>query len=233
MYVRNGITYLPDAVKVDMLANTSKFNSTAGMLALLSNMVSTSDSFNLTDMHTAVDNTVAQAKANGGTAVVSADFIISFNAQNNNSAYLNFARTATLTSAANGNTTITVMAEVVKNHSASVQVQSMINISYATQASQIDTNFQAMTTVQAIVYSFLAANNNASSITWDPEVGVAAVNTSNMVIGGSNAAGLTGGAIAGIVIAVVVVVGVVGFFAYRAVRTQQAKKAKKADSLLG
>jgi len=232
MYVRNGVTYLPDAVKVDMLANTSKFNTTTGMLALLSNMLSTSDSLNLTDMHTAVDNTMAQAKANGGTAVVSADFMFSFNAQNNNSAYLNYARTAILTSAANGNSTITVMAEVVKNASASVQVQSMINVSYANQANQIDTNFQAMTTVQAVVYSFLAANNNASSITWDPEVGVASVNTSNQVVGGTSS-GLSAGAIAGIVIGVAAAVGVAGFFGYRAVRNRQQSKNGKGKSLLG
>jgi len=223
MYVRNGVTYLPDAVKVDMLANTSKFNSTTGMLALLSNMLSTSDAFNLTDQHTAVDATVAQAKAVGGTAVVTADFMFSFNAANNNSAYLNFARAATLTSAANANTTITVMAAVVKNATESLTVTSMINVSYANQANQIDTNFQAMTTVEAIVYSFLAANNNATSITWDPEVGVANVNTSNQVVGGT-ASGLTGGAIAGIVIAVVAVAGVAGFFGYRAVRNRQTKK---------
>jgi len=230
MYIRNGVTFLPDAVKVDILANTSKFNSTAGMLAILSNVVSTSDSFNLTDMHFGVDSTMAQAKAVGGTAVVTADFIVSFNTQNNNSAYLNFARTATLT-AATGNTTITVMAEVVKSKSQSVQVQSMIAILYSTQADLIDTNFQAMTSVQAIVYSFLAANNNASFITWDPEVGVANVNTSNMVVGGT-ATGITGGAVAGIVIAVVVVVGVAGFFGYRAVKARQAQ-AKKDETLLG
>jgi len=223
MYVRNGVTYLPDAVKVDMLANTSKFNTTTGMLALLSSMLSTSDSLNLTDMHAAVDNTMAQAKANGGTAVVSADFMFSFNAQNNNSAYLNYARTAILTSAANTNSTITVMAEVVKSANASILVQSMINVNYANQASQIDTNFQSMTTVESIVYSFLAANNGATSITWDPEVGVANVNTSNQVIGGK-AAGLSAGAIAGIVIAVVAVAGVAGFFGVRAIRNKKSGK---------
>jgi len=223
MYVRNGVTYLPDAVKVDMLANTSKFNTTTGMLALLSSMLSTADSLNLTDMHAAVDNTMAQAKANGGTAVVSADFMFSFNAQNNNSAYLNFARTAILTSAANTNSTITVMAEVVKSANASVMVQSMINVNYANQAAQIDTNFQSMTTVESIVYSFLAANNGATSITWDPEVGVANVNTSNQVVGGT-AAGLSAGAIAGIVIAVVAVAGVAGFFGVRAIRNKKSGK---------
>jgi len=156
---------------------------------------------------------------------VSPDFIISYTTNNTDSAYLNFARTATLASAANGNSTVTVMSAVVNE----TQVQNLINVSYATQVGQIDTNFQDLTRVEAIVYSFLAANNNASSITWDPEIGVAAVNTSNMVVGGT-VAGLSAGAIAGIVIAVVVVVGVAGFFGYRTVKNRQAKKD---GSLLG
>jgi hypothetical protein len=225
MYVRNGVTYLPDAVKVDMVAPTSSFMSANGMLALVSNMLSTNDSYNMTNMHTAVDSTMAQAKSSGGTAVVSPDFIISYAVNNTDSAYLNFARTATLTSAANGNSTVTVMAEVANN----TQVQSLINVSYAAQANLLDTNFLNMTKIEAIVYSFLAANNNASSITWDPEIGVAAVSTSNMVVG-APVAGLSAGAVAGIVIAVLAVAGVAGFFGYREVKNRQAKKN---GSLLG
>jgi len=226
MYVRNGVTYLPDAVKVDMFAPTSKFNSTNGMLAVLSNMLSTNDSYTMHDMHTAVDSTVAQAKSAGKTAVVSPDLVISYTGNNTESAYLNFARTATLTSASNGNSTISVMSAVVND----TQVQSLINVSYASQASRIDTNFLNMTRVEAIVYSFLAANNNASSITWDPEIGVADVSTTNMVVGADG--GLSAGAIAGIVIAVAVVVGVAGFFAFRTVRSRQ-EQARKDGTLLG
>jgi hypothetical protein len=221
MYLRNGVQYMPDAVKVDIIANTANFNTTNGRLAILSNMLSTADSLNLTDMHTAVDSTMAQAKAANAVALVSADFIIGFNAQNQNSAYLNFARTATLTSAANGNSTVTVNAQVVKNATAKAMVQSMVNVNYNGQAAQIDTNFQSMATVEAIVYSFLADNNGAKSITWDPEFGVANVNTTNQVVGGTT--GLSGGAIAGIVIAVFAVAGVAGFFGYRAIKNKRGK----------
>jgi len=226
MYLRNGQQFLPDAVKVDVLANTSKFNSTAGRLAILSHMLSTSDSLNLTDLHTQVDTTVAQAKATGGVAVCSADFVTSFNTSTGvaaNSGYLNFARTATLVSA-KGNSSIVVMAQVAKSASFAAAVNSMVNVNYANQAATIDTNFQAMANIEAIVYSFLADNNNATSITWDPEIGTANVQTSNQVVGGS-AGGLTGGAVAGIVIACVAVVGVAGFFGVRAYKQKTAKKA--------
>jgi hypothetical protein len=234
-YVRNGVTYLPEAVKVDFLANLQNFKNPQDRLALLSSFLSTQDMAKLVDNHKQVDQTVANANAAGGVAVVGPDFIAQVNATANNTAvnndtaafgtvtagYINFARTANLTSATNGNVTVSqVNAELISNDT----VTGLIQINFDNVAADaLTSDFAFTVNKQYIIYSFLTPVNGSASLIWDPESGTAAVSTSNYVAGGASASPISAGATAGIVIGVIAaiaVVGVAGFFLYKRSKAQ-------------
>eukprot|EP00475_Leptophrys_vorax_P028502 TRINITY_DN41266_c0_g1_i6.p2 TRINITY_DN41266_c0_g1~~TRINITY_DN41266_c0_g1_i6.p2 ORF type:complete len:317 (+),score=69.94 TRINITY_DN41266_c0_g1_i6:1652-2602(+) len=105
-YVRNGNVYLPDAVQVDVIGNTTSFATNTGKLALLSTFLSTSDVVSFSDFHSAVDAVLMKAgNVSGEFAACSPDFVNAFNTRNTSSTYLNFARSSTLISSSSANNT--------------------------------------------------------------------------------------------------------------------------------
>jgi hypothetical protein len=242
-FVRNNVTYLADAVKVDIMANTTNFKANSN-LAIMATVLTTTDMLTLAEYHNQVDAAMAQAAATKGVAVVSPDFVAQFNSNNSNSAYVNFARKATVIKAGAANSTTAVMAQLITNAQTAALLKTMdsvMNNEFAGGYGSIDNNFNFMTNQQYVLFSFLNTTNGANAINWDPEVGVANVQTTQTVIAGpgaantasttstTNKAALGSGAIAGIVIAAIALAGIAGFVVYRKIKAKSTGEGYLLD----
>lgn len=211
MYIRNGQTFLPDSVKVDVVANLTNFKTANGRLALLSIMRSTQDSLDITDKHKEVDavKLIASGQA-GAVAMCSPDFVTRFNAQGTASAYVNFARSASLSSGAS-NQTVGVNAQVLANLTVEGFLQVIGQVTKADVTIPFDAKISGMINLVPVVYSFLGDANNATTLTWDPEVGIADVSLTNKVVAPESPKSTAPATIAGIAVGAIAVIGIAGF----------------------
>jgi len=204
-YGNDGTTFLPDSVKVDFkLPVVSSDGIQPTNVGVVSTVFYTDDAISSKDLHHDVDNTVQEAsKKRNAKAMCSADFVIQFYSNLSNTGYVNWDRTATVVSTSGASSDISVDAHVFGMSSS---IQDELNVSNADYWS-FDSQLGSMTVMQYIVYDF-PVPSDASYVSWDPEVGIAAVNLDNHVVGGG---GLSAGAIAAIVICSVAVAGLVGY----------------------